>query len=74
MRRKHVVFGKLILGNETLKKIEHVEVEGSRPVVPVKIVHCGELKESKDQSTLATENGHILFLSRNVIFHDALYT
>ncbi|KAJ8459844.1 hypothetical protein OPV22_032770 [Ensete ventricosum] len=43
---KHVVFGKLILGHETLKNIEDVDVDGDRPVVPVKIVNCGELNES----------------------------
>ncbi|CAL9130057.1 unnamed protein product [Musa textilis] len=43
---KHVVFGKLILGHETLKNIESVDVDGDRPVVPVKIVNCGELNES----------------------------
>ncbi|THU48311.1 hypothetical protein C4D60_Mb09t24900 [Musa balbisiana] len=43
---KHVVFGKLILGHETLKNIESVDVDSDRPVVPVKIVNCGELNES----------------------------
>lgn len=44
--RKHVVFGKLILGQETLRDMENVDVDGDRPVVPVKIVNCGELNES----------------------------
>lgn len=44
--RKHVVFGKLISGHETLRKMENVDVDGDRPVVPVKIVNCGELKEN----------------------------
>ncbi|CAL9202089.1 unnamed protein product [Musa hybrid cultivar] len=43
---KHVVFGKLILGQETLRDMENVDVDGDRPVVPVKIVSCGELNES----------------------------
>ncbi|XP_042439880.1 peptidyl-prolyl cis-trans isomerase CYP95-like isoform X1 [Zingiber officinale] len=43
---KHVVFGKLISGHETLRNMENVDVDGDRPVVPVKIVNCGELKEN----------------------------
>ncbi|KAG6470492.1 hypothetical protein ZIOFF_071565 [Zingiber officinale] len=43
---KHVVFGKLILGHEVLRSIENVDVDGDRPVVPVKIVSCGELNEN----------------------------
>lgn len=54
--RKHVVFGKLILGHETLKNIESVDVDSDRPVVPVKIVNCGELNES---AAALHENGTI---------------
>ncbi|CAL9123387.1 unnamed protein product [Musa acuminata var. zebrina] len=43
---KHVIFGKLILGHETLKNIENVDVDGDRPVALVKIVNCGELCEN----------------------------
>ncbi|KAJ8480204.1 hypothetical protein OPV22_023931 [Ensete ventricosum] len=43
---KHVIFGKLILGHETLRNIENVDVDGDRPVAPVKIVNCGELCEN----------------------------
>uniref|UniRef100_M8C588 peptidylprolyl isomerase n=1 Tax=Aegilops tauschii TaxID=37682 RepID=M8C588_AEGTA len=47
--RKNTVFGKLILGNDVLKRIEHVDVDGStnKPIVPVRIVDCGELVDDK---------------------------
>lgn len=56
--RKHVVFGKLILGHEVLRSIENVDVDGDRPVVPVKIVSCGELNENV---TILHENGTIIW-------------
>ncbi|OIW15027.1 hypothetical protein TanjilG_24136 [Lupinus angustifolius] len=43
--RKHVVFGKLVLGHNILKKIEDVGDEEGRPTVTVKIVNCGEYAE-----------------------------
>ncbi|PKA53844.1 Peptidyl-prolyl cis-trans isomerase [Apostasia shenzhenica] len=49
---KHVVFGKLIAGHEVLKRIEHVEVDDSKPVVPVKIVDCGEIHDRQNEETL----------------------
>ncbi|KAL5975267.1 cytochrome P450 monooxygenase 63 [Asimina triloba] len=52
---KHVVFGKLVQGHETLRKMERVETEKSkpgRPAVPVKIVDCGELPQ---------DNGTVFF-------------
>ncbi|RLN12094.1 hypothetical protein C2845_PM09G17660 [Panicum miliaceum] len=39
--RKNTVFGKLILGDDVLKKIECVDVDGLTPLVRVKIVNCG---------------------------------
>jgi len=61
--RKHVVFGKLFLGQDTLKKIESVEVDGTRPVVPVKIVDCGEFHDIKHHGTVVPvqENGKLVF-------------
>ncbi|GFZ08380.1 cyclophilin-like peptidyl-prolyl cis-trans isomerase family protein [Actinidia rufa] len=45
--RKYVVFGKLVQGNEVLKKIENVGDEEGRPSVTVKIINCGEFLEEK---------------------------
>lgn len=56
--RKHVVFGKLVKGHDTLKKMERVETDDTKPVVPVKIVSCGELLDSK-QGAVLQENGTI---------------
>ena len=57
--RKNTVFGKLILGNDVLKRIEHVDVDGStnKPIVPVRIVDCGELVDGKGRGSFSTENG-----------------
>ena len=57
--RKHVVFGKLITGDDTLRKIERVDVDNARPTVPVKIVNCGELN---DHGTMVQENGMLISL------------
>jgi hypothetical protein len=41
---KHVVFGKVIDGMLTLRKIEHVQTgPNNRPKLVVKIVECGEM-------------------------------
>ncbi|KAK8543560.1 hypothetical protein V6N13_076364 [Hibiscus sabdariffa] len=47
--RKYVVFGKLVQGNEVLKKIENVGDEEGIPTVTVKIVNCGEVGEGKEK-------------------------
>ncbi|VAI56979.1 unnamed protein product [Triticum turgidum subsp. durum] len=56
--KKNTVFGKLILGNDVLKRIEHVDVDGStnKPIVPVRIVDCGELVDGKGRGSVSTEN------------------
>lgn len=40
---KHVVFGQVVDGMETVRMIENVRVNGERPVVDVRIAECGEL-------------------------------
>lgn len=42
-----------------MRNIERVEVDGSRPVVPVKITNCGEFNASKGHGVVL-ENGSIL--------------
>ncbi|CAL5039241.1 unnamed protein product [Urochloa decumbens] len=54
--RKNTVFGKLILGDDVLKKIECVDVEGSTPLVKVKIVNCGMHMEINDHGSMASKN------------------
>ncbi|XP_038711017.1 peptidyl-prolyl cis-trans isomerase CYP95-like isoform X1 [Tripterygium wilfordii] len=43
--RKHIVFGKLVKGDEVLKKIEDAGDEEGRPAVTVKVIKCGEFDE-----------------------------
>ncbi|XP_059658106.1 peptidyl-prolyl cis-trans isomerase CYP95-like isoform X1 [Cornus florida] len=45
--RKYVVFGKLVQGQEVLKKIENVGDQEGRPAVMVKIINSGEFHEEK---------------------------
>jgi peptidyl-prolyl isomerase G (cyclophilin G) len=56
--RKHTVFGKLVVGNDVLKRIEQVDVHepDSTPVVPVRIVDCGELTDRRYHDSVTTEN------------------
>ncbi|CAN6177656.1 unnamed protein product [Urochloa humidicola] len=54
--RKNTVFGKLILGDDVLKKIECVDVDGSTPLVRVKIVNCGMHMEINDHGSMASKN------------------
>ena len=57
------MFGKLILGDDVLKKIECVNVDGSSPLVPpvrVKIVNCGMHMEINDHGSVARKNGRSL--------------
>ena len=48
LNRKYIVFGKLVQGNEVLKKIENVGDEEGRPSVTVKIINCGEFPEGEN--------------------------
>ncbi|KAM0844883.1 hypothetical protein ACQ4PT_056802 [Festuca glaucescens] len=56
--RKNTVFGKIILGNDVLKRIELVDVDSSTnmPLAPVRIVDCGELVDGKSRGSVTTEN------------------
>ncbi|CAJ1972098.1 unnamed protein product [Sphenostylis stenocarpa] len=45
--RKHVVFGRLVLGHDILKKIEDVGDKEGLPSVTVKIINCGEHNEDE---------------------------
>ncbi|XP_043701469.1 peptidyl-prolyl cis-trans isomerase CYP63-like [Telopea speciosissima] len=47
---KHVVFGKLLRGHDTLKKIENVGSGHIRPAASVEIVNCGEFCENKKKT------------------------
>ncbi|KAF9604667.1 hypothetical protein IFM89_008998, partial [Coptis chinensis] len=67
----HVVFGKLVQGHRTLKKIESTGSKHGEPAFFVKIVNCGELLEEKEnQRSLQEEGGgkdeDILVLSQIV--------
>ena len=61
--RKYVVFGKLVQGNEVLKKIENVGDEEGIPTVTVKIINCGEVSEGKGRAL----NGGLYFLRWNIV-------
>ena len=42
--RKHVVFGRVVGGEEVVRRIENLETDKkNRPTVPVTINNCGEL-------------------------------
>jgi peptidyl-prolyl isomerase G (cyclophilin G) len=63
--RKNTVFGKIILGNDVLKRIELVDVDSSTnmPLAPVRIVDCGELVDGKSRGSVTTENGTAQIIS-----------
>ena len=79
--RKNTVFGKLILGNDVLKRIEHADVDSSTnmPLVPIRIADCGELVDGKGRGSVTTENGSAQIikctrqLSRHLIVLDLLH-
>ncbi|KAE9621929.1 putative peptidylprolyl isomerase [Lupinus albus] len=54
---KHVVFGKVVLGIDILKKIELVGTSDGKPIRTVKITDCGEISETKIQHTIEKEKG-----------------
>lgn len=64
MFRKHVVFGKLVHGREILRDMELVDTDDSnKPLVPVKIVNCGEVHSGKSESLIADKGNKLIHLS-----------
>ena len=57
MNRKHVVFGKVVVGMDVVKKIEQIGTGDGKPGQPVKIVDCGEPAEIKGQAVARKEKG-----------------
>lgn len=48
MNGKHVVFGEVVKGMEVVRAIERTRCNSSdKPLSPVVIADCGELKETK---------------------------
>lgn len=44
---KHVVFGRLVSGQDFFREIEKVETKDDVPIEPVKIIKCGELERKR---------------------------
>jgi len=61
---KHVVFGRVVEGMETLRRIEEVRTGASdRPNVEVRIVDCGELKAAPKAPKIANDEEIDLLVS-----------
>lgn len=54
---KHVVFGKVLKGKSVVRRMEHTEKGAQdKPVKPVIIADCGELKEGEDDGVVVDPN------------------
>lgn len=54
---KHVVFGKVIEGQDIVRKIENMETgKNDKPAQMVIVSDCGELKEEKKEEKMDTSN------------------
>lgn len=58
--RKHVVFGKVVKGMETVKKIEQLGTPDGKPSGLVKITDCGEISEEKKKNVKESDKGIVL--------------
>ncbi|CAM8973690.1 unnamed protein product [Rhodiola kirilowii] len=56
---KHVVFGKVVQGLDTLKKIELVGSSDGKPGSVVKIVDCGEVSDKKVEKVSGIEKNQL---------------
>jgi len=56
---KHVVFGRVIKGQDVVRAMEHVETESenNRPLEAVVVVDCGELAPGADDGVPADGDG-----------------
>jgi len=55
---KHVVFGQVLKGKSVVRRIEAIETGASdRPLVPVTIADCGEIKEGENDGIEADTSG-----------------
>lgn len=60
---KHVVFGKVVRGEDVVQKLAIVPVDGKdRPQVPVEIINCGELELRRKPEESATGELHFEIL------------
>ena len=58
---RHVVFGKVIKGQDVVRAMENVETgENDRPVKDVVIVDCGELQPGQDDGVKTPQDGDTL--------------
>jgi len=54
---KHVVFGKVVKGQDIVREIENLETSEDSPVKEVKITNCGEIKNGEEDGVLNTIDG-----------------
>lgn len=54
---QHVIFGKVLKGHDIVREMEHQETVSDRPIKPVIIADCGELKEGEDDGIAVPDDG-----------------